>query len=137
MGIRPYHVHLLKLSWTGQVRGDGQVTEIERTEILPVPKVADLSSIQLQLQSVGLDEAGSVQVSEISGRYTEFQLCGRGPAGEELDPNQEYMWEIVWARDDKTTPIYRRFHAQNVPSYNASTFQWTVTLVRASTEDQP
>lgn len=137
MGLRPYHVYIVKLQWTGRQRGDGVLTELERTELLPVPKVADLSNVQLQLQPIGLDEVGTLQISEISARYNEFQLRGLGPAGEELGKNQEFMWEVSWARDDGTTPIRRRFHPQTLPTYNPGMFQWSVTLVRASTENQP
>lgn len=137
MGLRPYRVYMVKLGWTGPTRGDGVLTEVSRVEILPVPKVADMASVQLMLQPGGLDEQGNIIVSEISAKYTEFQLRGLGPGGEELDPNQEFMWEVSWARDDGTTPIRRRFHPIALPNYNPGMFQWTITLVRASTENQP
>jgi hypothetical protein len=135
LGARPYRVFLVKTQWSEGERGLGIEEIIEETEILPVPKLSSMDGIALQLQSIGIDEIGTTKVSEISGRYTEDQLRGLGPGGEELPKDQNFYWEIVFMRTDGEQPR-RRFLPRGVPDYKPTRIQWEVTLLRASRDRQ-
>lgn len=129
LGARPYRITLVWTRWSGGERGVG-VEVIEREETLsPTPKIYDLSGVRRELLSVGLEEAGSLQVTEISARYMEDFLLGRGPAGEPLDDNQTFYWE-VWFPE--RSGVRRRFYPFGTPSFVPTSVQWKVTLTKVS-----
>lgn len=128
LGARPYRVFRVKTRWTGEERGDGVENVILQEEITPTPKVSGMDGISLQLQDIGLDEVGTTQVSEISARYTEAQLRTPG-----LAPNENFYWEIRLAKDGDQNRR-RRYMLVGVPSYSATSLQWTIRLTRAGTD---
>lgn len=97
-------------------------------EILPVPRVADMAAVQLQLQSIGIDEIGSVQSPRSAPGTTILSFQGLATPERSLAANEEFMWEIAWAKNDASTPIRRRFHAQLLPNYNPSMVQRSIRL---------
>lgn len=130
LGGRPYRIFLVKTRWTGEVRGDGVEEVFYEEELLPVPKLSTLSSVALTVQSVGLDEVGELQVSEISPRYNEFQLRGLTERGEPLEDNETFYWEVAFFRHGVST-TRRRFLPRSTPYYDAIALQWSLGLVRA------
>ena len=93
-GLRAYRVSTIRVQWSGGKRGRGSPIVIEETIILPTPKIASLDGLQELVQSVGLDEVGSVELSEVSGRFTEEQLRGFTDAGDGLPVAQEFYYEV-------------------------------------------
>lgn len=135
LGARPYRIYLVKTRWTGRRRGEGVETIANIEEITPTPKAEPVSSIQQQLQDIGLDEVGSLQITEISPRYTEDRLMGKNPDGKDIAANESFYWEIVLTRNLPQERVKRRrFMVSGVPSYEATKLQWTVRLVRAGSD---
>jgi len=134
LGARPYRVFLVRTRWSGKRRGQGVESVLEETEILPTPKVAEFSAIQRQLLDIGTDEQGGMNISEISPRYTEWQLLGLNPDGSAIAENETFSWEISLSRGDAGDKKRRRFMVQGVPGYNASRLEWTVRLIRAGSD---
>ena len=137
LGARPYRVFWIKTRWSGGKRGRGVETVFSEEEVLPTPKVDQLSSIQLQLLDVGTDEQGALSISEISPRYSENQLRGLNDDGTAVPENETFSWEIRFSRGGPDLKRRRRFIIQGVPSYNATGLQWTVRLIRAGTDREP
>ena len=135
-GLRPYEVLMVRTKWSGGYRGEGQEFVISEEPILPTPLILGLDGVTRIVQPVGLDEVGTCQLTEISGRYAEGFLTGNDSDGNPLDPDVQYYFEVVFPTPgtvDDGAPR-RRFYAMNAPSYNASKFQWTVTLQRSHSD---
>lgn len=135
LGARPYRIYLVKTRWTGKRRGEGVENPVDVHEITPTPKAEPVSSIQQQLQDIGLDEVGSLQITEISPRYTEDRIMGRTEQGKDIAANESFYWEVVLTRNRPGERAKRRrFMVTGVPSYEATKLQWTVRLVRAGSD---
>ena len=131
LGVRPYDVNLVWTRWSGGARGEG-IEIVSRVDtLLPVPKIADLSELQLGSESIGTIEAGVIRVSEISARFTEDYLMGRGDGGEELPRDQSFSWEIAYQTVDGIGPR-RRFAPVSAPAFIGDSVMWQVDLVRVS-----
>jgi len=130
LGMRPYEVRLVHVVWSGDERGEGVPTVKHVAPLLPTPLVADLSSLQEVVQVVGMDEAGQVRVSQISGRYTEDQLMGRDPSGNPPAPNEEFFYEIEYPVPGGGTGELRRFFPSAAPSYYPGRLEWVLVLER-------
>lgn len=130
-GLRPYRVRIVRTRWSDGVRGRGAEYITGEMEILPVPKVEDLSAIAEVLQPIGLDEVGGIRVSEISGRYTEDHLRGRDFDGVAVADDEQVFWEVEFLRSDSRPGERRRFNLRGLPYYDASKLQWIVMLERA------
>lgn len=127
LGRRLYIVRQVKTRWSGGARGVGIETVIDEMEILPTPMVTDLSTLTQVLTPVGLNEAGSVQVTEVSRRYSEERLLGLDADGDEPAPDEHVYWEIEYPREDGRPPLKRRFTLSSAPSIGSG-FQWRFTL---------
>ena len=134
-GLRPYTVRRMRVQWSGGARGRGQPTVIFNEPILPTPKVTDISGLTELLHPIGLDEHGSLRLSEISGTYTEDDLRGLDARGKGPAVDVEFFYEIEYARPDGTAGEKRRFFPSGAASYNAGKLQWTLTLEK-SNEDR-
>lgn len=128
-GFRPYVVRLIHTRWLGARRGQGSEQVMVSFDLLPVPKISSLTSLTEVLQPGGLDEEGGIEVSEISGRYTEEQLRGwfDGPS---VDPNEQVYYEVEFLGQCERSDI-RRFHLRSVPNYEPERFAWSLRLERA------
>lgn len=131
LGARPYRVSLIWTRWSGGERGIGAEDTVRVEEILPTPKCAPLSSLKLELTEIGLLEAGTIRVTQISARYTEDFLMGKSGIGEEIPRDQNFYYEVEFLRSDGPGPR-RRFIPVNVNSYNPLSFDWTIDLIRAA-----
>lgn len=128
-GGRTYKVKIIRTKWSGGRRGIGEEYVTSELIILPTPLVVDLSSLQEVLTPVGLNEVGSVQINEISGRFSEEQLRGLDSNGVEIPNDEQVYYEIEFPRiRDGKSPIRRRFIISQAPNYSPYSFQWRITL---------
>lgn len=134
LGARPYQVALITVRWSGGRRGVGTPEVAAMRPILPTPRVASLDSMTLLLQSVGLDESGTIRVSEISPSYTEDELRGVGPQGQSVPSDTEFFWEITYPRPAPAFAVKRRYQLRSAPMYNSTAFHWVVVLNKATEE---
>jgi len=81
---------------------------------------------------LGLDEFGSILVSEVSGSYTEDFLRGHDSEGRPPSIDEQFYYEIefppacVGGEGDR-----RRFFMSAAPMFFAGQFQWNLKLERA------
>lgn len=127
-GLRTYKVSIIRVQWSGGVRGEGTVSVVKETVIEPTPKISDLDSLTEFVQPVGLDEVGGIELSKISGRYTEEELRGLSSVGEEIPPDEEVFYEIEFPRPDGGPSLKRRFFTRSAPQYKPGQLQWTLRL---------
>lgn len=133
LGARPYQVSLLWTRWSGGERGVGVEELVRRELLLPTPKIADLTSLRLDLQPIGIDEVGVLRVSEISPRFNEDFLVGRDDVGHPIPVDVNFFWEIFFPRPPVGAPgVRRRFTPKSAPTYNPTQFQWSIDLLKAS-----
>jgi hypothetical protein len=133
LGFRPYEVRVVRTRWTGGERGLGQEVTIWEEPILPTPLISSLDGVQRIVNIVGLDEVGSVKLSEVSGRYAEGYLSGVDDQGNPQDPDTQFFFEVVFPTPGSVSDHAprRRFFPVSAPSYDSSKFQWTLTLQRS------
>jgi hypothetical protein len=131
-GMRPYRVKVIRVQWSDGSRGQGTPIVVSEQHLLPTPKMTGLDGLQEILNPVGLDEVGQIQVSQISGRYTEENLRGVDDDGTEIADNEEVFYEIEFISLPVTgSPTFRRrFQLRSAPQYFAGKFQWIVYLER-------
>lgn len=134
LGGRPYEVFLVRTRWSGGRRNAGTEEVLSAEALVPTPTVSTINALTQMLQSVGLDEAGTVVVSGISPSYTEDQLVGIGPQGQPVAVDENFYWEIVYPRPAPDAAVRRRYALQSAPDYRATRFGWTVTLIKAGEE---
>lgn len=162
-GLSPYNTYLVWTRWSGGERGEGTERILKRTQILPSPRVEDLTGISLQLFSAGTIPVGSVRVTRISGSYAQDVLmgltvppdplgsrasfiAGKGKvdpsalsvaADEVVDP-YEFFYEIVEdGRSNQGREARRtRFRPLSNPFRRASEMDWSILLERVSEDMQ-
>jgi len=130
-GARPYQVSLVWTAWSGGKRGHGVESVVREEMVLPTPKVSDLTDLSRELSSIGVDEVGSVRVSEISVSYGEDRLLGRGDDGTKIPDDQNFYWEIR-APQSSGDSVRRRFVPKAAPTKDAMSFQWKISLLKVS-----
>jgi hypothetical protein len=138
VGVRRYRVFLVHVYWSGPVVGSGQPTEVSRKEILPTPKVSDMSATTQVLRQFGMTEEGGLVVDEISAAFTEDDLTGKTP--DLVDPilprtgvrNAEFFWEVIEARNTYPLPIPRKYVPSDVPMRKVTC--WRVSLSKVNSD---
>ena len=130
-GLRPFKVRIVRVRWANGFRGSGAPMVEQELDILPTPSVQDLSTLTEIVQPIGLDEVGTIVVSEISGRFTDEQLRFLDSDGTPPAPDEEIFWEIEYPRLDGQPSIRRRFELRGAPMYFAGRLQWQVRLERS------
>jgi hypothetical protein len=132
-GMRPYEVHIVRTRWSGGERGIGQEFVISDTPILPTPLISSLDGITRIVNSVGIDEQGTVKLSEVSGRYSENFLSGQDYEGNPQDGDTQWFYEVQFPTPGTVADgaPRRRFFPSSSPTYNPSKFEWTLTLTRS------
>jgi hypothetical protein len=131
LGLRAYEVSLVWTRWTGQERGVGNEYVVWVERLLPTPKLSDLSALTLELKEIGTNEQGALTVTELSGRFSEDLLMGRGgplPLGEEIPPDTNFFWEV--SLPVSAGAIRRRFTPASAPSRRPGSFDWEVRLMQ-------
>jgi hypothetical protein len=135
-GARQYEVMLIWSKWSGGERGVGEEYVFKETKIEPTPKVGDLKSVSKELSAIGLEESGSLKVTEISPRYDEGFLLGRID-GEVPGEDVNFYWEVRSVPREGAPVFRRRFFPKAAPGYDATKFQWTVSLIKADPDRTP
>lgn len=154
LGMRPYRVFL---TWTKSgassrsERGDGHTDVLERVEILPIPRVQDLTAINARSWSVGTVPEGSIRVDRVSAAtFTEDVLRGlripklvgqgpphqgfdsRGPGGDQQFARwADFFYEVVEDGRGDDPAYRRRFRLLGDPFRDVDGQQWVVLLQRA------
>lgn len=133
LGARPDQVFLVWTRWSGGERGIGTEQVACTIRLLPTPLVSDASYIRRETESAGVIEDGRVRVSEISLRYSEDLLIGRGgvvPNGESIPDDVDFFWEVFYMQEDGTG-IRRRFTVGSAPNADQLNFEWSIFLNKA------
>lgn len=154
MGVRPYRVFLV---WTrsglsqDSERGDGRERLIARVEVLPAPRVTDLTGILRRSWSVGTVPEGSIRIDRITTTFTDDVLRGikipaligpetqarprvdqPGPGGDEQFAQPvDFFWEVVEDGRGDDPAYRRRFRLLADPYRDPGGAQWVVALERA------
>lgn len=154
LGVRPYRCFL---TWTrsgllpDSERGEGHERVLLRAEILPTPRVQDLTAIAARQWLIGNVPEGSLRVDRISAyAYGEDVLRGlklpdvalpnaqpipgRTRAGEEREfaGSVDFFWEIVEDGRGDDPASRKRMRVFGGPYRDAGGVQWVVLLERAS-----
>ena len=138
LGFSPYRVFLIHWRWPGK-RGIGRPVEVSRKEILPTPRVQDMSATTLGLSAFGMTEGGGLFIDRISQRYSEADLLGTTPDMTDWDrpqtsaSNVEFFWEVRERRNTFPPTKPRRYAVSGVPMLNRTGLHWRVNLVKQST----
>jgi hypothetical protein len=136
-GLRSYTVRIIKTRWTGTRRGEGEEYVQTVHEILPTPKLLDLSGIVFTVQPIGADEFGNVIVSEISPRFTEAHLRGTTKDFKQPASDEQVYYEIEFPTPVGQPGVKRRFTLSKPPEYKPGRFGWSVQLEKAREDRQP
>lgn len=141
LGMRPYRVFLVWTRFGGEERGEGTEREVTRLELLPTPKVADLSALALSPKNAGLLPVGSCRLTEVSTTYTAEQLTGRVvplPHEQQVPEPFDFFYELVPdGRDGTGAPPRARYRLSAQPWYDAENVQWSILLERTSEDRKP
>lgn len=129
-GIRPYTLKVVRVRWTGSQRYEGTPTVVDEMPILPTPLIVDLSTMQEVNTPVGLDEVGTILVTEISGAYTDEQLRFQSRAGDGPEIQLEVFYEIEFRQPNGSPGDKRRFFIRSAPQYWAAKCMWQIRLER-------
>ncbi len=128
LGARPYRVKLVRTRSTGGERGMGVEAVVLEMDIVPTPKVIDMTTLEEVVTPLGPTEIGLVQLQQVSGRYTEDQLVGVDAQGNRPGKSDNVYYEIQFFRPDGQPASRHRFALSVVPYYDATKFQWVISL---------
>lgn len=154
-GLRSQRVFLVWTQWSGVERGEGVEQVIAEVELLPTPRISDLTATARRGYSAGVFPEGSLRVDQISaGAYTYDMLTGRfipGNTTESYDPNDgtavnqqgsergtnptiDFWWELQEdGRGDHPASRFR-YRVFGTPSRREGSVYWAVNLERADEE---
>lgn len=130
-GLRSYRVALVYVQWSGGRRGVGVPSVVKEVALLPTPKISPLTGLSELVQPVGLDELGSIELSQVSGRFTEEELRGFSVDGEEVPRDTEFFYEVEFFPQQGQSQK-RRFFPRTPPAYMPGRLQWVVRLEKAN-----
>ena len=135
-GIRSKRVFLVWTKFTGSERGEGNENIISRIELLPTPRVTDLSSITYQPYSAGVLPVGSVRVDKIALTVTMDQLMGKAVPGQlkgaKIEEPYGFFYEIVEDGRGDGVPMRQRFRLYGVPDRREEDVCWSIMLERVA-----
>jgi len=126
-GTRQYVVKLVKRTWTGVERGDGEFADVEVTmDPPPMVEVPAPPGFRYDLRPQGREEEGLVKVTEISlANYQEADLTGGS-----LNANVQFFWLLKDAHGQGIGS--RAYLPANPPvADREKTIGWIVYLKRA------
>jgi hypothetical protein len=135
LGIRPYRVMLVWTRFDGAERGEGDEVEARRIEILPTPKVEDLSAVTLNPLAAGVLPMGTIRVSEVSATMTSDLLNGRWVPRqheEHLPEPYAFYYEVVEDGRGDSPAARQRYRLAAQPFLKADDVQWVLLLERVS-----
>jgi hypothetical protein len=132
-GLRAYKVTIVRVEWTGGKRGRGLPVVLSENIILPTPKISSFDALTELVQPIGLEELGSVELSQISGTFSEDDLRGFTKDGDGISPNQEFFYEVEFYPNDGP-PQKRRFYPKSSPVYFPGRLQWSIRLEKSNND---
>jgi len=134
-GLRAYKVTIVRVEWSGGKRGRGASSVLSEKVILPTPKMSSLDALNEMVQPIGLEELGSVELSQISGTFSEEDLRGTSAEGDAIPQSQEFYYEVEFYPHDGP-PQRRRFFPRSAPVYYPGRLQWSIRLEKANEDRQ-
>lgn len=133
-GVRPYRLFLVWSHFDGAERGEGDEREFARHEILPTPKIGELTSLQQAAYSAGVLSTGTLRVDKVSERYTAAELMGLAVPGraqeEEMPKNIDFWYELREDGRGGDVPVPLRFRLSSEPYRAAGKVSWSLLLER-------
>lgn len=103
-GVRAYKLSLVRRVWSGDMIGEGTMTE-EVTEFDPQPKIAygwsSYGVMKVNQEPCGTDIEGDIEVTELSLQYSEEDLGYGNP-----EQNTEYFFKLEDAHGQKSETKY-------------------------------
>lgn len=133
-GIRPYRFFLVWTVFDGEERGEGTERELARIELLPTPKIGELTSLQEAAFSTGTLSTGVLRLDKISLKFTTAALRGLEipTEGQKLNmpPKVDFWYEMREDGRGGDTPIPLRFRLNGEPFRRAGSVSWSVLLER-------
>lgn len=140
-GIRSKRVFLVWSKFGGAERGDGDEHIIARVELLPTPRITDLSTVTFNPYSAGTLPVGSIRVDKIAIGYTAHQLMGKAvpgaPRGEPIPEPFDFWWEVVEDGRGDDPPPRQRYRLMAQPDRREGDVCWAVLLDRMSEDTSP
>jgi hypothetical protein len=154
-GLRSNRVFLVWTRWSGAERGEGREEVLAEIELLPTPRISDLTSQSRRPFSAGIFPEGSLRVDQIScGAYTHDHLMGlaipresttapRADTGSPInqhgdekstDPKVDFWWELHEDGRGDDPATRKRFRVFGQPARKEGSLYWAVNLERA---DEP
>jgi hypothetical protein len=134
-GLRAKRVFLVWSRFTGQERGEGDEKMLARVELLPTPKVSDLSAVTLNPYSGGKLPVGSIRLDEVSLTFTMDELTGKAVPGQQarrIPEAVDFFFEVQEdGRGDNPAEI-QRYRLLGVPNRREGYVGWSILLERAS-----
>ncbi len=149
-GLRPYRVFLTWTHSQGAVVGRGDENVVARVELLPTPRVTDMTALARRPWSVGQLPEGTIRVDRISVLFTADNLSGmvipgtplrRRPSGDRVggtaltpnaDPQVDFFYEVVEDGRGDEPARRERFRLYGAPYRDAGMVHWVVLLEAAS-----
>lgn len=124
LGVRQFEVYSVVRSWAGGQVGSGRYVDQE-LRLVPQPMVNPFTNYELVLKPCGLDEAGFVQLEEVSLSYTHAELTGGV-----LAEHQQHFFRIA---DAHGQGIPDRYFVNQRPPYpdRVKTIGWVLALAHA------
>lgn len=147
-GARSKRVFLVWTRFTGEERGEGDEKVLHRVELLPTPRVSELTAVSRRPLTEGTLTDGGVRVDGISvHRYTEDMLRGLTVPGEPgqpgtpiardrgTDPKVDFFYEVVDdGRQGEGVAERQRFQLIGYPTRLETRVQFVVFLQRSSAD---
>lgn len=129
-GVRRCIVRQVRTKWSGGARWKGEEAVLSEVELLPNPKVVDLSTLREVVSAAALMEAGQVMVDEVSGTLSEDYLRGVDAAGA-IAADESFYYEIEFRSPGVAAGVKRRFTLASNPNYVADDVRWVLSLTAA------
>jgi len=134
LGVRPYRVFLVWTTFDGEERGEGSEYELARVEILPTPKIGELTSLGMNPYSQGFASTGSLRLEKISAGFTQPQLMGLEVPGrgqlQNMSNNVDFWYEMREDGRGGDQPVPLRYRLASSPYRAAGKVSWSVMLER-------
>lgn len=130
-GLRAYKVAIVRVEWSGGRRGRGTAAVVDEKVLLPTPKISSLDALAEVLQPAGLEELGTILLTQISGTFTEEDLRGYSVDGDAIPANQEFFYEVEFFPNEGAAQK-RRFYPKGAPTYFPGKLQWQIRLEKAN-----
>lgn len=133
-GVRPFRVYTVQEVWESGRIGEGgsSLTETEITRPAPLVKPYAPTGLNYELHPCGLDEAGFVDLSQISLSYTQAELTGKPVVdGVEGDIPAGTKWFIRIREAHGQEQSFRDFKISGPPFPDRQkTIGWKMRLIK-------